>query len=100
MVRIVQFRDYEETTTFILEKYNEEVVDAIKKIKQLTLEYPWKVYFDFEIENIVENKMDYVTDIKQWYYEHKCGLFHNNHGDNVDEIDGYLKVLYDFYKFD
>jgi uncharacterized protein YpiB (UPF0302 family) len=95
MVRVIQFRDYEETTTFVLYDYNEEIIDAIKRVKNITLEYPWEVYFDFEVTNVVKN-IDYIENLEDW-----CNHFEYYGLDEEQKVkvEPYIQKIKDYYKY-
>jgi uncharacterized protein YpiB (UPF0302 family) len=95
MVRVIQFRDCEETTTFVLYDYNEEIIDAIKRVKKITLDYPWKIYFDFEVANVVKN-VDYIENLEDWcnYFE-----YYGLDEDQKAEISPYIQKIKDYYKY-
>ena len=103
MPRIFQFRDYEETATFCLEDYNDVVINAVKTVRKLMHQYPYDLYFDFEV-NSVNKEIEYMDNISDWYETTKfnlefCGT---NNVLNVDENEArkYLKIISDYYGFE
>lgn len=99
MKRFLQFREYDSTETFIFDTYNEELIDAIKQIKNITNDYPCEVDMDFEIENIIE--LDYEPkNFKEWYQYMRNYCITYDMCETPEqklEMKKYLKVIKDFY---
>ena len=96
MTRILQFRDYEETTTFVLGKYNEEIVSTIKRIKEITRQYPYEIYFDFEVNNIIE-PIGFAEDLKEWI--NSFTWTYDSEDEENYELYKNIKIIKNYYKF-
>jgi len=99
--RFLQFKEYDSTETYILDKYDNNVIDAIKQIKKVSNDFPCELDIDFEINNIIKITYE-INDLKEWYQHIQQYYVNYNMCETEDEkeqIIKYLKIIADFYKW-
>ncbi len=92
-MRILEFRSYEDAIRFKLDTYNEEVINAIKKIIEIT--DIKTLCYDFNV-----NQINYVGE---YYFDSlqetidNLKLFGYSWYDRKDELKNAIDVIYNFY---
>jgi len=95
MKRLLYYRNYEDTFGFILETYNDEIVEDIKYLIKKE-----KSYFDleFDIEYEIGHHVDapYPNDLQEFmsYFE----PFYESDYDNPEEVLERIKRVKKYYK--
>jgi len=94
MKRLLFYRNYEDTFGFILEKYNDEIVEDIKYLIKEARQY-FDLEFDIEYEKGHHVSAPYPNDMQEFmsYFE----PFYESDYDNPEEVLRRIKRIKEYY---
>lgn len=97
-MRLLLYSNYEDGLNFLLEKYNEEVIEAIKKLVSIKDSY-YNLDGDFIVEKVVFAKNYFLDELKE-YIETTFDDISWGYEDNLQEIKPCLEIICNFYKWE